>query len=206
MVISHRHPNGPLPGFVWRRPAAVFLFPVALLLRSAVDRVAASAAPAWMADIYLCVYICVCAFDRSFLRPLFAQLDVYADAAVEADSNLFTSPESFPSLWGLLARRDVGVAASLHCLHWGKKTPQWSSGLRASCMCRPVGASCMKIKYVDISGSEAGGVGRKWCGGSRWIQPDWKGMRLRCHCPRLQDNLRWPSVSLVLIPCVSLWC
>lgn len=99
MVISHRHPNGPLPGFVWRRPAAVFLFPVALLLRSAVDRVAASAAPAWMADIYLCVYFfTVCAFDRSLLRLLFAQLDVHADAAVEADSNLFTSPESFPSL------------------------------------------------------------------------------------------------------------
>lgn len=34
MVISHHHANGPLPGFVWRRPAAVFLFPVALLLRA----------------------------------------------------------------------------------------------------------------------------------------------------------------------------
>lgn len=59
------------------------------------DRTAASAAPAWMADIYLCVhFFTVCAFDHSFLRPLFARLDVYADA----DSNLFTSLESFPSL------------------------------------------------------------------------------------------------------------
>lgn len=31
MVISHRHSNGPLPGFVWRWRAVVFPIPVALL-------------------------------------------------------------------------------------------------------------------------------------------------------------------------------
>lgn len=125
------------------------------------DRIAASAAPAWMADIYLCVhFFTVCAFDRSFLRLLFARLDVYADAGVEAVSNLFTSPESFPSLWGLLASCDVWVAASLHCWHWGKWPCSGAQGSeRAACvwLCRPVGASPMKIKYVNISGSEAGG-------------------------------------------------
>lgn len=143
--------------------AACCCFPQSLWPSSAcaaVDMVAASAAPVWTADIYCRFnFFMVCPFDRGF-SPLFGT------AAVEAES--FYQPGIFPipteDYWP-----DVTCDLLLHCtLASDKKDP--TVELRAQCelhesvLASACGAS-MKIKYVDISSSEAGRRGGKEVGG-----------------------------------------
>lgn len=84
---------------------------------------------------------------------------------------------------------DVTCGLLLHCAACiGEKGPRSGAqgSERAACvwLCRPVGASCMKIKYVDISGSEAGGVGRGGVGGVKMDSAGLKGNEIEMSLPQ----------------------
>lgn len=111
---------------------------------------------------------------------------------------------------------DVTCGLLLHCAACiGEKRPRSGAqgSERAACvwLCRPVGASCMKIKYVDISGSEAGGWGGSGVGGGGGGQAgfsriererDWDvtAPDYKIICADLPSLWSWYCV------CVSLWC
>lgn len=113
MLISHRRSNGPLSGFVCRWRAVVFPLPVALLRLLCRRQGCSSSGTCGDSFRFFSDH-----FDCGFI-PIFGAV------AIEADSNLFTSLESFPSLL-----RIIGQTRRVSCrftvsLHRGKKkTPQ----------------------------------------------------------------------------------